>query len=136
VTGNEVEVAAQRFIQQAQALPLGVLRWQGVHRGGEVLREIEGHAVADFGFEEEDVFERGDEVGPGFGTGLVVGQFAEGVRGGIAALAVAVRVGEGLEAGGDGLVGGALLFRGVEMRVPWRLRGTGRGRSRAVRRGA
>ena len=41
---------------------------------GEVLREIERHPVGDFGFEEEDVFERGDEFGPCFGAGLVVAE--------------------------------------------------------------
>ncbi len=96
MAGDEMDIAPESFAKQSENPMLRVASRNAAHCIGKIEGEIEGHTVGDFGFKEEDVFERGDEFRPSFGAGLVVGQFAESVRGGVAVLAVAVWVSEGL----------------------------------------
>lgn len=116
MSGYKMDIALYSFAKKFEEVMLRIAWRNTAHGFRKIERKIEGHAPSDFAFKEEDVAKRRDKAGPCFGISLVVRQLAERVRSGVAALAVTVRVDENRETGGDELVGGALLFRRVEIR--------------------
>lgn len=56
MTGDEVDVAAEGFVEECEARPLDMLDRECIDSVVVIQHKIEGHAVGDFGFQEEEIF--------------------------------------------------------------------------------
>ena len=77
VTSNEVQIAAEGFLQQPQSPSTGPILGHDLDGRGEVSGQLEGHAGRDLGLQEGQVGQDGFQPLPVLGGDEVIAQVLE-----------------------------------------------------------